>query len=666
MNKIFTFLLLCSLTGIANAQTTPTTQAYGKVDQADLDLKQCDFEKDANAEVLFNKADVFFNDDLKSITNTVHKRIKIFNDNGKSEADVHIEYYSINRLEYISSIQAETINVVDGKPEITKLDKKQIFTKSIDRERSEVTFTMPNVKPGCIIEYKFNWNTSDNFNMPDWSFQDKIPVRYNELTTTIPDVFYFRAQTRFFHRLVKDESKTEGRTLTDTWTDEDHHSHVDSYPYVIAIETRAMANIPSLPDEPFMSSFNDNVENIRFQLISVRPIGGFATIGSDSWAKVGGHLNDDEDFGGQLNRKLTNEDAIISKAKALKTDEEKVAYIFNQVKNTMKWNEIDTWYTIDGTSKAWDNKTGNSAEINIILYHLLKKSGVEAYPMVVSTRKHGKVVPYYTSTIQFNRAVVYVPVDSTKRYVLDATGKYNLYNQTPSELLNSSGLYIDKSKKVYDIMFIKNDEPVRQVVLINGEIKPDGKLEGTAEISNNSYNKINAIERYKKDGEKKYIDYLRDNDNNLAVSGIKFENMDVDTLPLVQNVDFKLTLAGSDENYIYLSPNLFTALKSNPFLSETRMTNIDFAYLRTYSINGIYKMPAGYKIEALPKSMTIVMPDKSVTFKRMVAEQDGSIVVRYNIIYNKAIYSKDDYPDFHEFFKKMHEMLNEQIILKKS
>jgi hypothetical protein len=96
------------------------------------------------------------------------------------------------------------------------------------------------------------------------------------------------------------------------------------------------------------------------------------------------------------------------------------------------------------------------------------------------------------------------------------------------------------------------------------------------------------------------------------------------------------------------------------------MTDIDFGYLQNYSINAIYKMPAGYKSDALPKSVTIVMPDKSVSFKRFVGEQDGSISIRYSITYNKPEYEKENYPDFHEFFKKMHEMLNEQIVLKKS
>jgi Domain of Unknown Function with PDB structure (DUF3857) len=657
MNKIFTLLLLGSLAITVNAQTVPSAQPYGKIDQADLEMKTCDFEKDANAEVLFNKGDVYFDQNLYVVTEEIHKRVKIFNDNGKKSADVSIEYYSGDHLEYITGIQAETINLVDGKIEITKLDKKLIYTKSIDKIRSEITFTMPNVKPGSIIEYKYSWNTIAFYNFPDWVFQDKIPVRYSEFTTAIPDVFYFRPQTNLYQQLIKHSTSTVGRSL---------QSGTDAYPYNVEIELRAMGQIPSLPDEPYMSSFVDNLQSLRFQLVSVRPLGGFATTHSDTWAKVGGILEDDDDFGGQLKRKLNNEEIIISKAKSLKTDDDKIAYVFNEVKNAMKWNGVDRWYTNDGTYRAWENKTGNSAEVNLILYHLLKQSGVQAYPMVVSTREHGKVVPYFTSLVQFNRAVVYIPVDNTKNYVLDATGKYNTFNETPAELLNSSGLYIDKSRNVYDIIYLKKSLPVRQLVFINAEIKPGGKLEGTVEISSTSYNKINAIKRYKTDGEKKYTDYLRADDNNLKISSLKLENMDVDTLPLKQSIAFNLDLAGSDENYIYLNPNLFTSLKTNQFLSENRMTDIDFGYLQSYSISGLYKIPAGYKADALPKSVTIVMPDKSLSFKRLVAEQDGAIVVRYSINYNKQKYEKADYPNFHEFIKKMHEMLNEQIILKKS
>lgn len=660
MKRIISAALISMLAYTAGAQTkpaTPETQPYGKIDQADLELKACDFEKDANAEVLFNVGNVYFGADLITITNEIHKRIKIFNDNGKKEADIHIKYWSGDHLEYITGLQAETINLVDGKIQITKLDKKQIFTKTIDKFTSEMSFTMPDVKPGSVIEFKYNWNANFFTDFPDWEFQERLPVRYSEFTAGIPDIFYFRPQPRFSIPLTKMTTKTDGRSLM---------ADGQGYPYNIDVTTRGMSNVPSLRDEPFMSSYVDNVQSIRFQLVTVKPIGGFAKDLSDTWAKVAGHLEDNDDFGGQLKRRLANEDAIIAKAKSFRTDDQRIAYVFGEVKNAMKWNDVDNWRTNDGTVKAWDNKTGNSAEINLILYHLLKQSGVDAYPMVVSTRDNGKVMPFYTSLAQFNRAVVYIPIDSTRNYVLDATSKYNIYNETPADILNSSGLYIDKQKNVYDIVYIKKQQPARQTVLINAEIKPGGKLEGEAQIGSTSYNRIDAVERYKKDGEKKYIDYLRDDDNNLKISSISFENMDVDTLPLAQKLNFSLDLAGSDENYIYLNPNLFTPLKSNPFLSENRATDIDFGYQRSYTVSGIYKEPTGYKVDALPKSISMTMPDRSVSFKRLVAEQDGIITVRFVINYNQAEYSKDNYPDFHEFFKKMHEMLNEQIVLKKS
>jgi hypothetical protein len=662
MNKFITIFTLAVFAMSASAQTNssapaaPTTQPYGKVDIADLEMKACDFEKDANAEMLFEKADLYYGADLMSISEEIHKRIKIFNDNGKDEANIHIKFWSGDRLEYITGIQAETINLVDGKPEITKIDKKLIYTKAIDKYRSEVTFSMPNVKPGSIIEYKYTWNTITFRNFPKWYFQERIPVRYNELSTGIPDVFYYRPITHLHQPLAKHTTTSLGRSLQDG---------TDAYPYTLEQELRAVANVPSLRDEPYMSSFNDNIQSLRFQLVSLRPIGGFAKTGSDTWAKVGGDLADDDDFGGQLKRKINGEETIIAKAKSLKTDDEKIAYIFHEVRNAMQWNGGDDWYTIDGTYRAWENKTGNATEINLILYHLLKQSGIEAYPMVVSTRDNGKIDPFYTSLAQFNRGVVYVPVDSTKKYVLDASGKYNMYNETPDELLNSSGLCIDKSKKLFDIIQLKREQPVRQIVLITGEIKPGGKLEGTAQISSTSYNRINSIDRYKTDGEKKYIDYLRHDDNNLKISALKMDNMEVDTLPLMQNINFNLELAGSDENYIYLNSNLFTPLTKNPFLSETRMTDVDFVYPRNYSVNGVYKIPAGYKIDALPKSVSMTMPDKSFSFKRFAAEQDGMVTIRYSISYNVAEYSKDKYPDMFEFFKKMNEMLNEQIVLKK-
>nr|WP_197486569.1 DUF3857 domain-containing protein [Mucilaginibacter sp. L294] len=656
MYRTITFLLLCLGVTFAHAQTKPITQPFGKVDIADLESKTCAFEKDANAEILFDKAEIYYDANL-DLGMERHKRIKIYNTNGKDNANIRIEFISGNHMEYITGLQAQTINLVNGKPEITKLDKKLVFTELVDKSRSALVFSMPNIKPGSIIEYKYIWNTNSLSNFPDWYFQDKLPTRYSELTTSIPDFLFFKQKVNIVQPWVVNTRKDEGRSLG---------AGSDAIPYTLERNIRGIANVPSLNDEPYMTATTDNLQSIIYQLTSIRPNIGFAKSFSDTWAKVGGILADDEDFGLQLKRKLTGEDAIIAKVKTLTTNDQKIQYIFGEVKNNIKWNGVDRWYTNDGTVKAWEKKTGNSAEVNLILYHLLKQAGIKAYPMVVSTRDHGKVVPYYTFLYQFNRAVVYVPIDSAHNYVLDATNKYNIYNELPDNLLNSDALYIDKEKKQYDMVYLERKDPVRQIVIVTGEVKSDGKIDGIAQISSFGYNRIHTLSRYKTDGEQKYTDYLRDNNNNLKVTSLKFDNMEIDTLPLTQTVNFKLDLTSSDDNYIYFVPNIFNSLRTNPFLSENRRTDIEFGYRNSYSIVSTYKLPANYKVDALPKSTSMTMPDGSITFKRYVAAEDGTLMVRYVIDYKATLYPKENYLDFHEFYKKMYEMLNEQVVLKKS
>jgi len=652
MNKtLATFLLIivaCVGKAQTSAQNTPGVMPFGQVDIADLEMKACDFERDANAEVLFDKGDTYYDLQLH-ITQQRHKRIKIFNENGLSEAQIRISFEGGRGFENITGLQAQTINLVNGKPEIVKLDKSQIFTKVIDKVNNEIAFTFPNVKAGSIIEYKYTWTTVSYANFPDWFFQQTIPVRYSEYNTEIPSYCTFRTHIRVYDPFVKDQSKTESRT---------GHS--------VEIRKRAVANIHSLPYEPYMSSFTDNLQCIVFQLsgVSSTRLSIYKSY-ADTWPSVGNRLSEDEDFGGQLTKKLKDEELILTKAAALKTIDEKIAYIFGEVKNTMKWDGVDRWYTIDGTVKAWERRSGNSAEINIILYHLLKQAGVDVYPMVVSTRDHGKVTPLYASLGQFNRAVVFVSLKDDYYYLLDATNKFNTYSDIPADLLNSDGLFIDKSKKRYKIMSLLIDGPINQSVYINAQIKPDGKIEGTANIKSESYYRTKALEVYKTDGEKKYIDYLQTGDNGLKIKEVKMDNLDVDTLPLVQNIAFTLDITGADGNYIMLNPNLFSSLKTNPFLAEQRLTDVEFGYNRSYTIGGRYTLPAGYKIDAMPKSGSIVMPDKSISFKRIVGEQDGTLSIRYTIDFTKSVYAKEGYPDFREFMKELYEKLNEPIVLKK-
>lgn len=631
-------------------------QSFGKVDIADLEMKECSFEKDANAMVLFEENDIYFDQNF-DMTIEVHKRIKILNEKGKDEASVRLIYYSGGDLEKMMGFQAQTINLVNGKPEIIKVEKKTIFTEVVDKNRSSLVFSFPAVQAGSIIEYKYKMVTWSLSNFPTFYFQGNIPVRYSQITTTIPEYLYYKTHTLTTKSYIKNIHKQESRSLG---------SGADVLMFIEDKDIRAMANVPSLVNEPFMTSRKDNLESVDFQLVTVRPPRGFVKTLNDTWLKVGETLVDDEDFGRQLKRKISGEDAILAKAKTMNTKAEKIAYIFNEVRNSMKWNGYDVYYTNDGTSKAWEKKTGNSTEVNLILYHLLKEAGLDAYPMVVSTRDNGKVNVVYPGIRQFNRTIAYIPVDSTYSYYLDATDKYQLWNEIPEDLLNTNGLIIDKYNKTYTTQFIQRLAPVRRVSYVNAEIKPEGKIVGTAIINAICYDKMKYTKLFKRDGEDKMKEFLTDKDNNLKISSLKLENIDVDTLPLTQKLDFSMDLTESDGDYIYFNANMFSGLKNNPFLSENRLTDIDMNYKGMYLISGTYKIPKGFKAEVLPKNISMVMPDQSLSFKRVAQEQDGIISVRYTVDCKKTILFKEDYETIREFYKKLYDMLNEKIVLKKS
>ncbi|MFC0518989.1 DUF3857 domain-containing protein [Mucilaginibacter angelicae] len=641
MRKLFTFFILILITTAAKSQVTTTsgTRQFGDIDKADLEMKACDFEKDANAEVLFDKGSVYFNHDYEIIFER-HRRIKILNDNAKDMANVRLVYFDINHAQHLNDVQAETINLQNGAITTTVVDKKQIFSESVDKYRSALVFAFPNVKAGSVIEFKFRLTSSSILNFPDWYFQSDIPTRYSEITTDIPFILSYKNLVNVHYPFVVD--KVAGAN----------------------IHTQALANIPSLKDEPYMGARNDNSERILFQLISVRLPERYSFGFQETWNKVAESVLYSDDFGSQLNRKLPGEETILAKVKSFKTDDDKIAYLFNSVKNSMTWNGIHQAFTNDGTTKAWEKRTGNSAEINLALYRLLHKAGLKVYPMMVSTRSNGRVNPAYPNSYQFNSTVSYIPVDSAKYYILDASNKYNLYNRVPQDLLNTFGFYINNDEKDFNFLFMQDEVPMNKVIMLNAEIKPEGKMTGDADISSFGYNRASVVSTFKKEGEKKFTEDLAG--NGLKITSLKMEDIDVDSLPAREKITFDLDLSSSDGNYIYFTPNLFTGLNTNPFLSEDRKTDIDFGYRDNCALTGMFKIPHGYAVEAMPKSITMSTPDNSIVFKRTVAEQDGAIMVRFNIDYKKTLYFKEDYPEFYEFCKKLHEMLSENVVLKKS
>ena len=148
----FALLLLCS------AAIAPRPSSAGDdwfpIPPADLALKDNPASPGAHAMILYRESAVnekYVTTDGASVSEYV--RIKIFTQEGTDQANVEIPF--VKESSNIESIRARTIRP-DGT--IVNFEGKP-FEKIIEKRSGEKflakTFTLPDVQPGCIIEYKF-------------------------------------------------------------------------------------------------------------------------------------------------------------------------------------------------------------------------------------------------------------------------------------------------------------------------------------------------------------------------------------------------------------------------------------------------------------------------------------------------------------------------------
>ena len=133
---------------------------FGKISKEELEQTSHPKEPEASAAILSKKHFVrYVYDDNRGFQQVreINLRIKIYSQEGFSYADHETPLFNTtgNVYESISKVTGSTFSLENGKIVETKLKNDQVFTNKENDYRKIVKFTMPNIKPGCVIEYKY-------------------------------------------------------------------------------------------------------------------------------------------------------------------------------------------------------------------------------------------------------------------------------------------------------------------------------------------------------------------------------------------------------------------------------------------------------------------------------------------------------------------------------
>ncbi len=615
--------------------------AWGKVEKADLEMKVYDIDKDAEAVVLFEVGELIC-DQSYNIQLERRIRIKILKEGGLERADIHLNYIHYLNEENIIKLSAQTYNLdAAGNVVITPVDKKSIFDKKINKRISERVFSFPEVKVGSIIEYKY---IKTGAGLVTWYFQRSIPVKFSRYTTDFPSEVEVASIP---YCVLSYDTKRDTKTTR----------HVISH---------TMTNVPALRDEPFISNEDDYLQRIDTRLQAITNTMGVRQSFIRSWPGIIKQCMEAEDFGIQLKKNIPRTADLEAELSNITDPYEKMKIIHHYVRKNMTWDGLDQIWADDGVKAAWKEKKGTSGEINLILVNLLKDAGLDASPMLVSTHDHGRVTPMFPSFDQFNEVIAYVKIGD-KQYFLNATEKNTPSHLIPKNIMFTEGLVIKKLDTYeWGWQTLWNEKLLRKkMVVLRAELNEKDSMVGEVNVSSIDYDRVERSAVLKGDGKEKFrTKYFTEPNANMKIDSLHIDNENNDSLPLVQKFTFSQPISGSGD-YKFFNVNLFTGLEKNPFVADNRFSDIFFGTNQTFVIIGNFKIPEGYAYEELPKSMRMIMPDTSIEISRRIAAENTVLSVRISLEFKRPFYTVEEYPDFKEFYKKLFDILNEQIVFRK-
>lgn len=576
-------------------------------------------------------------------------RIKIFTEAGLKWAEIEIPFYREGDI-YEEIYELEAISYVfdDGVIKKIPLDLKNTYTEKINESWQVRKFALPNIKPGSIIEYRYKIASQYIFHLREWYFQWSIPVLYSEYSTSMVPFYAYsyiiQGTKKEEVELTSSEDKMNTRYFANVAYHDLRHKFVRK-------------NIPAFRSEDYISNVDDYIAKIIFQLSQVNyPHGGTEQIMS-TWEKLIDDMLKNDDFGKFVSKASRAAEKVFDLDQLkIKPEQEKFDEVIDYVKNNFLWNQRNGIYTSKSPSKLMEEKTGNAADINLFAVGLLNSAGIKSFPMLISTRRNGKILTDYPFLTYFNYVVILSTIDG--RIVLtDATDVLARNDRISEKCINDVGLIIDRENPRW-----VSTEPLFPS-LITTSLRMDFKHPGEISVELlkvlNEYDALRFKQLYAEKKEKITDTFERD---NIAVNDSSLQMKD--PLQRSRSQHYKYTCNYRPDyvnGKLYIAPFLYESLMENPLKEKERTYPVDFTYKRSEQFSCKIRIPEGYRLEYLPANKETDNSLFSLSYLTKVSDDVIDVSMQY--LLKKSIYLPEEYQQIKKCLDDIVEKSREKIVL---
>ncbi len=644
---------------------------FGKVSKEELKEEFYPLDSTVNAAYLYKQERVYYEYDGTEgwrIMTEVHERIKIYNEEGFDYATKKIRLYRNKTvIEEVKSLKGVTYTIENGKISTKKLAKNQVFKERESGRLHTRKFTMPALKKGAVVEWKYKIVSPFYTYIDELVLQQDIPIMQLNVSVKIPEYFKFKSHLKGFLPINLVES-TNNRTfqysyrskqsLTSAKT-EKHYENVSLKEHVFKVVDK---NIPALIKEDYVGNINNYRSSIQLELSYIKRPQEAIKYYSTTWNDVSKKIYESSIFGVELRKKNYFKDDISIILAKSNDPLERLNLVFSFVKSKVKWNEHYGKFTQNGVKKAYEEGVGNVAEINLMLVSMLRESGLDANPVLLSTRKNG--IPMFPTSNGFNYVIAAVELNGTI-ILLDATEVYSVPNVLPLRDLNWRGRVVKKGGVSSWVNLVPQKRAVESRA-VNIVIGREGFIEGMQRTNFTDVYGLNYRNNYGLLNNELNIERVEEDNELIEIIDFKVLNNKKIYKPVVEMFKFSSEdLVDVVGDKLYFKPLLFNAIIKTPFSLERRQYPIDFgtSFIKKDAIS--FTIPDGYVVEFVPEKLIIGLSDKMGVYRFNVDVVGNKINILSKLEINSAVYPALNYSEIKEFYKMIVNKNLEQIVLKK-
>ncbi len=663
----FILLLFLCLPGSKNFAQQKAPVKFGKVSPEDFKQKIYSIDSNASAVIIADVGSTEIVGNSKggfSLEFRHYKRVHILNKNGYDIGNVAIDFYVNGEAEEeLLNLKAVTYNMENGKIVETKLEpRSSIFKERINKHHFVQKFAFPNIKEGSIIEYQYTIQSDYLLTLQPWEFQGQYPALWSEYNVTIPEFLYYvtlsQGNQSFY---IKDQNARRSNfSVSDSRgtaaaSRDDFTASVTSYRWV-------MKDVPSLREESFTSTLNNHKARIEFQLAELRPPYTQKNI-MGTWTQACEDLLKDENFGYSLDKDNPwLNDATEKAVQGAATDLQKAKNIYAYIRDNMTCINYSAIEIRESLKNVLKGRNGNVAEINLLLIAMLRKTGLSADPILLSTRSHGYTYPMYPLLDRFNYVIAQTVIDD-HTYYLDASEPQLGFGKLGYECYNGHARIINADATPVEFTADSLlEKKVTTVFMISDQA---GDLSGSVQEIPGYYESYRVREEMKESDKTQLLTEIKKGFSTEAeVSGLSVDSLDKYDEPVV--LKYNIEIKPEKGDILYINPMFGQGYKENPFKSAQRFYPVEMPYAldETYSLQ--MQVPSGYVIDELPKQVILKLNENGDgMFEYRITESNGTISLRSRLCIKRTYFHPDEYEMLREFFNLVVKKHSEQIVLKK-